>query len=79
MSRHGRKVPTRFYHQFARDATTFADQFANGRLVSVLEGGYSDRALISGGMAHFLGLATPHIQPGQLNEWCSPANLNKVR
>ncbi|KAF8891918.1 histone deacetylase domain-containing protein [Gymnopilus junonius] len=56
MSRHNRKVPVSFYHRFARDACAFADRYAKGRLVSVLEGGYSDRALMSGAMAHVCGL-----------------------
>ncbi|KAF8349605.1 Arginase/deacetylase [Amanita rubescens] len=60
MSRHGRKVPVSFYHQFTRDACAFSDQFADGRIISVLEGGYSDRALISGTMAHISGLVTAH-------------------
>ncbi|PCH39800.1 Arginase/deacetylase [Wolfiporia cocos MD-104 SS10] len=59
MSRHRRHVPTAFYHRFALDARKFAERFAHGRLVSVLEGGYSDRALTSGAMAHLSGLAIP--------------------
>lgn len=55
MSRHQRKVPTSFYHRFARDARAFAQRYAKGRLISVLEGGYSDRALTSGAMAHITG------------------------
>ncbi|EMD31374.1 hypothetical protein CERSUDRAFT_127402 [Gelatoporia subvermispora B] len=57
MSRHQRHVPTSFYYRFARDTRAFADRVANGRLLSVLEGGYSDRALTSGAMAHVVGLA----------------------
>ncbi|KAI0927007.1 hypothetical protein AcW1_007629 [Taiwanofungus camphoratus] len=57
MSRHQRHVPTSFYHRFARETRKFAEQFARGRLISVLEGGYSDRALTSGTMAHLTGLA----------------------
>ncbi|KAF7422943.1 hypothetical protein PC9H_011107 [Pleurotus ostreatus] len=56
MSRHNRKVPTSFYYQFARDAIEFSDRYARGRLVSVLEGGYSDRALTSGTLALLCGL-----------------------
>ncbi|TFK27572.1 Arginase/deacetylase [Coprinopsis marcescibilis] len=56
MSRHNRKVPTGFYYQFARDACAFSDKYAKGRVVSVLEGGYSDRALTSASMAHLVGL-----------------------
>ncbi|KAG5221202.1 Arginase/deacetylase [Salix suchowensis] len=41
---------------FIRDAIEFSDQYARGRVVSVLEGGYSDRALTSGTLAHLCGL-----------------------
>ncbi|TFK52172.1 Arginase/deacetylase [Heliocybe sulcata] len=75
MSRHQRKVPVSFYHQFARDACAFADKYAKGRLVSVLEGGYSDRALTSGAMAHVCGLAGVD---GIKEEWWSLDNLMKV-
>ncbi|KAJ8514275.1 hypothetical protein ONZ45_g8169 [Pleurotus djamor] len=47
MSRHDRKVPTGFYHRFTQDVRKFSNEYARGRLISVLEGGYSDRALIS--------------------------------
>ncbi|KAI0715688.1 Arginase/deacetylase [Cerioporus squamosus] len=56
MQRHQRKVPASFYHRFAKDTRAFARRYANGRLISVLEGGYSDRALTSGAMAHLSGL-----------------------
>jgi histone deacetylase HOS3 len=56
MSRHGRKVPVGFYYRFTRDACRFAEEYANGKVVSVLEGGYSDRTLTAGGMAHLVGL-----------------------
>jgi histone deacetylase HOS3 len=56
MSRHGRKVPVGFYYRFAKDAREFAGKFANGKVISVLEGGYSDRALMAGGLAHLVGL-----------------------
>ncbi len=57
MSRHGRRVPTSFYYRFAKDTLAFANKYANGRVISVLEGGYSDRALTSGAMAHLCGLS----------------------
>lgn len=78
MSRHGRKVPASFYHRFTEDACAFADRFAQGRLVSVLEGGYSDRALTSGAMAHLCGLA--HMGDNKVDgKWWSVENLEKVR
>jgi histone deacetylase HOS3 len=75
MSRHGRKVPVGFYHRFAQDTRMFADNWANGRIISVLEGGYSDKALTSGAMAHVSGLVGLPYQP----EWWSEDNLIMVR
>ncbi|PKI84420.1 histone deacetylase [Malassezia vespertilionis] len=57
MQRHGKHVPPAFYARFARDAANLADEVAQGKLVSLLEGGYSDRALASGALAHIGGLA----------------------
>lgn len=86
MSRHHRKVPVGFYHRFTRETCGLADVYAHGRVVSVLEGGYSDRALTSGAMAHLCGLVDV---PGQAatsdpNGWVDPewwreGNLVKVR
>ena len=39
MSRHGRKVPASFYHRFTEDAAFVAERHAQGRIISVLEGG----------------------------------------
>ncbi|KAF8234390.1 Arginase/deacetylase [Tricholoma matsutake] len=80
MSRHNRKVPTSFYYRFAQDVCAFSDKYARGRVVSVLEGGYSDRALISGAMAHLSGLADD-AQPTGGNvkeEWWNVESLEKL-
>ncbi|KAG8952892.1 hypothetical protein FRC04_003341 [Tulasnella sp. 424] len=72
MSRHERKVPVSFYERFAHDARLFAEDIAGGKLVSVLEGGYSDKALMSGAMAHLAGLAAvPDSNGGGGASWCS--------
>ena len=78
MQRHQRKVPISFYHRFAQDARAFAKRYAKSRLVSVLEGGYSDRALTSGAMAHLSGL----LEEDNLMAdpaWWSVENLAAVR
>ncbi|KAI0335750.1 Arginase/deacetylase [Cubamyces sp. BRFM 1775] len=77
MSRHQRKVPTSFYYRFAKDARAFADKYAKGRLISVLEGGYSDRALTSGAMAHLTGLAHDG-ETGADESWWSLPNLTAL-
>lgn len=80
MSRHNRKVPTSYYYRFARDACALADKYAGGRLISVLEGGYSDRALISGAMAHFVGLTDVPEGDWKVDErWWAVENLVEVR
>ncbi|GAA5866398.1 hypothetical protein JCM1840_001303 [Sporobolomyces johnsonii] len=48
MSRHAHHVPTSFYRRFLADVGAFAASHSAGKLLCVLEGGYSDRALASG-------------------------------
>ncbi|KAF8527331.1 histone deacetylase domain-containing protein [Gautieria morchelliformis] len=76
MSRHARKLPTGFFKKFTRDVRTLADKYAKGRIVSVLEGGYSDRALCSGAMAHVLGLVEEAAEVDE--SWWSVENLAKI-
>jgi len=59
MQRHKVNVPTGFYARFTRDIVALAREEGtgvDGRVVSVLEGGYSDKALISGVLSHVSGL-----------------------
>lgn len=60
MQRHKVNVPTEFYARLARDVVKLAAEegtSVDGRVISVLEGGYSDRALCSGVLSHLSGLA----------------------
>ena len=68
MQRHQVNVPTDFYARFTRDVVKLSEEEGlgvNGRVVSVLEGGYSDRALISGVLSHISGLTTILNDPGR--------------
>ncbi|OBW64580.1 MAG: Uncharacterized protein AUREO_053550 [Aureobasidium pullulans] len=74
MQRHAVNVPTEFYARFAKDVVKLAQEEGtgvNGRVISVLEGGYSDRALCSGVLSHISGLcqdpspATSNGSPAQ--------------
>jgi acetoin utilization deacetylase AcuC-like enzyme len=69
-----------FYERFHRDTVDFAVRHAKGRVVSVLEGGYGDRALASGAMASVVGLSAlpSDFKSGQAEEWWSVPNLVKV-
>ncbi|KIW85247.1 hypothetical protein Z517_00637 [Fonsecaea pedrosoi CBS 271.37] len=60
MQRHSVNVPTEFYARFTADIVRLAhedDLGVEGRVISVLEGGYSDRALTSGVLSHICGMA----------------------
>lgn len=60
MQRHKVNVPTEFYARITRDIVRIASEegtSVEGRVISVLEGGYSDRALYSGVLSHVTGLA----------------------
>jgi len=62
MQRHVVNVPTEFYARFTRDMVHLAQEEGTGcegRVISVLEGGYSDRALCSGVLSHLSGLSRP--------------------
>lgn len=56
MQRHGINVPTSFYATFTKDVVKLAQIHTNGKVISFLEGGYSDGALISGIFSHMIGL-----------------------
>ena len=61
MQRHKVNVPTEFYARFTQDIVDLANEDGlgvAGRVISVLEGGYSDRALSSGVLSHVCGLAS---------------------
>ena len=59
MQRHKVNVPTSFYARFTQDVVKLANEgegAVEGRIISLLEGGYSDRALFSGVLSHISGL-----------------------
>lgn len=59
MQRHHVNVPTEFYAKFTADVVRMAEEEnlgVDGRVISVLEGGYSNRALTSGVFSHLSGL-----------------------
>lgn len=68
MQRHKVNVPTEFYARFTRDMVKLAQEESSaceGRVVSVLEGGYSDRALCSGVLSHLSGLCGSPVGDGE--------------
>ncbi|KAK2616851.1 histone deacetylase [Conoideocrella luteorostrata] len=59
MQRHQVNVPTEFYARLTQDVVRLASEEGldvDGRVISVLEGGYSDRALFSGILSHLSGM-----------------------
>lgn len=71
MQRHKVNVPTEFYARFTRDMVHLAQEEGtgcDGRVISVLEGGYSDRALCSGVLSHLSGLSRPSTSAPAAND-----------
>lgn len=65
MQRHKVNVPTEFYARLTADVVNLSKEeglAVDGRIISVLEGGYSDRALTSGVLSHLAGLCHGQIQ-----------------
>lgn len=61
MQRHAASVPTDFYARITEDVVKMAadpDTGTDGRVISVMEGGYSDRAIYSGVCSHLSGLVS---------------------
>ncbi|CDM26811.1 Histone deacetylase superfamily [Penicillium roqueforti FM164] len=78
MQRHSVKVPTEFYARFTADVIRMSQEEGlgvEGRVVSVLEGGYSDRALSSGVLSHLSGLSE---NSEFRSEWWSQSNLREL-
>ena len=70
MQRHAVNVPTDFYARFTADVVNMSqeeDLGVEGRVISVLEGGYSDRALTSGVLSHLCGLVDEPAKRTSLN------------
>ncbi|KAJ4414308.1 histone deacetylase [Neurospora sp. IMI 360204] len=87
MQRHQVNVPTDFYARLTRDVVRIAAEVGTaveGRIISVLEGGYSDRALCSGIMSHVCGLAGVSASGnGQVHDqynpsWWSASELERL-
>lgn len=55
MQRHGINVPTSFYSNFTNDVVKLC-KIHDSKLLSFLEGGYSDGALTTGVFSHLIGL-----------------------
>ncbi|ORY83603.1 histone deacetylase domain-containing protein, partial [Protomyces lactucae-debilis] len=80
MQRHVANVPTSFYQRFTEDAVKLAKKFANGKVLSVMEGGYGDRAIISAAGSHLLGLADcpASMDRAEMQSWFNLDNLSLI-
>ncbi|OQE80590.1 hypothetical protein PENNAL_c0045G08012 [Penicillium nalgiovense] len=77
MQRHSVNVPTEFYAKLTADVIRMSQEEGlgvEGRVISVLEGGYSDRALSSGVLSHLSGLSENSYK----SEWWSQNNLREL-
>lgn len=68
MQRHSVNLPTSFYERFTRDVVCLADKYCSGKVLSVMEGGYGNRAIAASSAAHTVGLARPEAHDRQLSK-----------
>ena len=81
MQRHKVNVPTEFYSRFTSDVVQLAleeNSGCDGRVISVLEGGYSDRALCSGVISHLSGLCMPTLDGAKAQPSPAPSDLDQM-
>lgn len=76
MAKKKKKKKVSFYSRYTRDIAAFADKYTEGKVVSVLEGGYSDRALTSAAMGHIVGMRGS--LPEGCDEWWTEKELINV-
>ncbi|KAM9926266.1 hypothetical protein OXX59_003340 [Metschnikowia pulcherrima] len=69
MQRHSINVPTSFYAKFTEDVVKLAQIHTKGKVLSFLEGGYSDGALVSGIFSHLIGLTNRRTDEGDNSLW----------
>ena len=74
MQRHGSNVPTEFYTMFTKDALKLAQMHCQGKVLSLMEGGYSDKAITSGVFAHLIGLQNQDW----IKEWGSEHVIKEI-
>lgn len=74
MQRHNVNVPTEFYTMFTKDALKLAQLHCQGKVISLLEGGYSDKAIASGVFAHLIGLQNQDW----IKEWGSEQVVKEI-
>lgn len=74
MQRHGVNVPTFFYNMFTKDALKLAQMHTYGKVLSIMEGGYSDGAIASGVFSHLIGLQNQNW----INEWGSAQVVKEI-
>lgn len=80
MQRHKVNVPTEFYARFTADVVRMSQEEGLGvdsRVISVLEGGYSDRALMSGVLSHISGLGSESVDNSLASAMSSGMNLSE--
>lgn len=75
MQRHKVSVPSSFYQRFTRDAVALADRYSNGKVFSVMEGGYGDRAISSASCSHMIGLVDTTDGLQHAKEWYDLDNM----
>ncbi|XBW35835.1 hypothetical protein QEN19_001407 [Hanseniaspora menglaensis] len=74
MNRHGVNLPTSFYNYFTKDALDLAQFHADGKIITLLEGGYDSKSITAGTFSALTGLQNQEW----INEWGSPTVIKEL-
>ncbi|KAL6925537.1 hypothetical protein ACO0SA_000135 [Hanseniaspora valbyensis] len=74
MNRHGVNLPTSFYNYFTKDALNLAQYHTEGKIITLLEGGYDSKSITAGTFSALTGLQNQEW----INEWGSSTVIKEL-
>ncbi|SGZ40749.1 related to Histone deacetylase HOS3 [Hanseniaspora guilliermondii] len=74
MNRHGMSLPTKFYNYFNKDALNLSQYHSDGKLISLMEGGYDSKPIIAGMFSALTGLQNQEW----IDEWGSTTVIKEL-
>lgn len=74
MNRHGVNLPTSFYNYFTKDALNLAHYHSEGKMITLLEGGYDSKSITAGTFATLTGLQNQEW----IHEWGSATVIKEL-
>jgi len=74
MNRHGMMLPTKFYNYFNKDALNLSQYHSDGKIISLMEGGYDSKPIIAGMFSALTGMQNQEW----IDEWGSTTVIKEL-